>query len=103
VTAALSSHGNLVLTSKNTTDVILIGGLYASNLGFGVGNQTFKPTKKTAPVASTPAPAATTSATTSSNTKTPKSYATPTTEMASSAASLLAGSGVAGSLVNMLA
>jgi hypothetical protein len=103
VTAALSSHGNLVLTSKNTTDVILVGGLYASNVGFGVGNQTFKPTKKTAPAASTPAPAATTSSATSSNTKTPKSYATPKTEMASSAASLLAGSGVAGSLVNMLA
>ncbi|MFZ2066617.1 MAG: hypothetical protein WAV27_11610 [Xanthobacteraceae bacterium] len=103
VTAALNSHGNLVLTSKNTTDVILVGGLYASNVGFGVGNQTFKPTKKTAPAASTPTPAATTSATTSSNTKTAKSYATPTTEMASSAASLLAGSGVAGSLVNMLA
>lgn len=103
VTAALNSHGNLVLTSKNTTDVILVGGLYASNVGFGVGNQTLKPTKKTAPAASTPTPAATTSATTSSNTKTAKSYATPTTEMASSAASLLAGSGVAGSLVNMLA
>ena len=62
MTAALNSHGNLVLTSKNTTDVILVGGLYASNVGFGVGNQTFKPTKKTAPAASTPAPATTTSA-----------------------------------------
>ena len=49
VTAALNSHGNLVLTSKNTTDVILVGGLYASNVGFGVGNQTFKPTTKTVP------------------------------------------------------
>ena len=48
VTAALNSHGNLVLTSKNTTDVILVGGLYASNIGFGVGNETFKPTKTTA-------------------------------------------------------
>ena len=56
VTAALNSHGNLVLTSKNTTDVILVGGLYASNIGFGVGNTAFKPTKKTAPATSTPAP-----------------------------------------------
>lgn len=100
VTAALGPHGNLVLTSKNTTNMITVGGLYASNIGFGVGNKTFKPTKKTVPAASTPTLATTT---TSTNTKTPKSYATPTTEMASSAASLLAGSGVAGSLVNMLA
>ncbi len=78
VTAALNSHGNLVLTSKNTTDVILVGGLYASNIGFGVGNETFKPTKTTAPA---PAPAPQTSYTTSSNAKTAKSYSTPATEM----------------------
>jgi hypothetical protein len=103
VTAALGPHENLVLTSKNTTDTITVGGIYASNIGFGVGNNSFKPTKKTAPAASTPTPATTTSSTTSTNTKTAKSYTTPATEMASSAASLLAGSGAAGSLVNMLA
>src|SRR5579863_4988688 len=55
VTAALGVHGNLVLTSKNTTNMITVGGLYASNIGFGVGNNSFKPTKKTVPAASTPA------------------------------------------------
>lgn len=100
VTAALGPHGNLVLSSKNTTSMIMVGGLYALNIGFGVGNNSFKPTKKTVPAASTPPPA---TPTTSTNTKTPKSYTTPATEMASSAASLLAGSGAAGSLVDMLA
>jgi hypothetical protein len=100
VTAALGPHGNLVLSSKNTTSMIMVGGLYALNIGFGVGNNSFKPTKKTVPAPSTPAPA---KPTTNANTKTPKSYTTPATEMASSAASLLAGSGAAGSLVDMLA
>ena len=100
VTAALNSRGNLVLTSKNTTDVILVGGLYASNVGFGIGNQTFKPTTKTVPAP--PAPPPTTSAT-SSNAKTPKSYSTPATEMVGTAASLLSDSGAGGSLVDMLA
>jgi hypothetical protein len=100
VTAALGPRGNLVLNSKNTTSMIMVGGLYAPNIGFGVGNNSFKPTKKTVPAASTPTPA---TPTTSTNTKTPKSYTTPATEMASSAASLLAGSGAAGSLVDMLA
>ncbi len=102
VTAALNSHGNLVLTSKNTTDVILVGGLYASNIGFGVGNETFKPTKTTAP-APAPAPAPQTSYTTSSNAKTAKSYSTPATEMVGTAASLLSDSGAGGTLVDMLA
>lgn len=100
VTAALNSHGNLVITSKNTTDVILVGGLYASNVGFGVGNETFKPTKKTVPA---PAPAPQASSAASSNAKTAKSYTTPATETASTAASLLADSGASSSLVNMLA
>ena len=100
VTAALNSHGNLVLTSKNTTDVILVGGLYASNVGFGVGNETFKPTKKTVPA---PAPAPQTSSAAGSNAKTAKSFTTPATEMASTAASLLSDSGASGSLVDMLA
>jgi hypothetical protein len=96
VTAVLNSHGNLVLTSKNTTDVILVGGLYASNIGFGVGNETFKPTKTTAPAPQT-------SYTTSSNAKTAKSYSTPATEMVGTAASLLSDSGAGGTLVDMLA
>ena len=37
VTASLNRNGDLVLTSKNTTDTITVGGVYASNIGFGVG------------------------------------------------------------------
>ena len=37
VSASLNHNGNLVITSKNTTDVITVGGLYASNIGFGGG------------------------------------------------------------------
>ncbi len=101
VAAALSPHGNLVLTSKNTTNVITVGGLYASNIGFGVGNNTFTPTKTTAPA---PSPPATTqsSSKAGSTASTAKNYSTPATEMVSTAASLLSDSGAAGSLVDML-
>ena len=99
VTAALNSHGNIVLTSKNTTEVILVGGLYASNIGFGATNDSFKPTKKTVPAAPATTP---TSSKTSGTASTAKSYSTPATEMVSTAASLLSDSGAAGSLVNML-
>ena len=99
VTASLGRNGNLVLTSKNTTDVVTVGGLYASNIGFGVGNTSFKATKKTVPAPTTPAP---TQSSKTSPPSTAKSYTTPATEMVSSAASLLSDSGVAGSLVNLL-
>jgi hypothetical protein len=101
VTAALNPHGNLVLTSKNTTNVITVGGLYASNIGFGIGNNTFKPTKTTAPAPSTPATTQSSSKA-SSTASTAKSYSTSATEMVSTAASLLSDSGAAGSLVDML-
>lgn len=100
VSASLSRNGNLVITSKNTTDVVTVGGLYASNIGFGVGNTSFKATKKTAPAPTTPAP---TQSSKTSPPSTAKSYTTRATEMVSSAASLLSDSGVAGSLVNLLA
>ena len=98
ITAALGPHGNLVLTSKNTTDTIMVGGVYASNIGFAVGNDTFKPTKKKVPIpaAQNPPPAA------STDTKTAKSYTTPATVMVGTAASLLSDSGAGGSLVDML-
>ena len=103
VTASLSQGGRLVLTSKNTSDTISVGGLYARNIGFGVGNNSFKPTTATVPAPSTPAPPPAPSSTTSSTAPTPKSYTTPATEMVSTAASLLAASGAGGTLVNMLA
>ena len=102
VTASLNSRGDLVLTSKNTTDMISVNGVYARNLGFGATNDSFKAT----PAVGTP-PSSTTSTTTSSSSTstaaTKKSYTTVGTESASSAASLLSASGASGSLVDMLA
>jgi len=112
VKASLNSRGNLVLTSRNDTNTITVGDVYASNIGFGVGNNTFKPTKAAANNSSTtstsPTTASTSPASSSSTTKTASSGSgavipTLASEMASSAASLLSDSGVAGSVVNMLA
>jgi hypothetical protein len=102
VTASLNSTGDLVLTSKNTTDEITVNGVYARNLGFGASNDTFKatPAVGTPPSAATPTASTTSS---SSSTTTKKSYTTPLSEAASSAASLLSDSGAAGSVVDLLA
>lgn len=111
VTASISSTGRLVLTSKNTTDTIMVGGLYASNIGFGVTNDTFKPTQAAANASSTASSSSTSAATSSStsgssssttSTTAAKSYTTVASEMLGSAASLLSDSGVGGSLVDML-
>jgi len=114
VTASLNRHGRLVLTSKNDTDTITVGGVYASNIGFAVGNQTFTPTKGTSssstassgtgtstPAANAASNSANGNSTSTANSK--KSYSTVASEMLSSAASLLSDSGDGGTLVDMLA
>jgi hypothetical protein len=112
VTASLNRDGELVITSKNDTDTITVGGTYDSNIGFGVGHTTFKPTAATSGTASTPSSSSSSSSTTSSTSASSsasaassatKSYTTLASEGASSAASLLSDSGVSGSLVDMLA
>ena len=81
VTATLNPSGRLVLTSKNTTDTITVGALYSRNVGFGAGNNTFKPTTKTstAPPASAP-PAASTQSSSTASTSTKKNYTTTASE-----------------------
>ena len=101
VKASLNSRGDIVLTSKNTKDQINVSGVYARNIGFAVGNQTFKPTaasgtKPTTATSSTSSTPATTPA--KPDTSLQKSLATNN----SSAASFLAASGASGSLVNLL-
>jgi hypothetical protein len=97
------------LTARDDTDTITIGGVYASNIGFGVGKQTFKPTQgsdsSTASTSSTTSSSTTTSSTSSSRTSSKSTTAVSTVaqETASSAASLLSDSGVAGTVVDMLA
>lgn len=114
VTASLSRDGRLVLTSKNDTDTITVGDIYASNIGFAVGNQTFTPTKGTSSSStassgagtSTPAANAASSSSNGNSTSTAnskKSYSTEASEMLSSASSLLSDSGDGGTLVDMLA
>jgi hypothetical protein len=101
VSASLNSRGDIVLTSRNTKDTVSVSGVFASNIGFAVGNETFKPT-----AAVTPKPTASTSSSTSSSKKTSTSNTSLQTALstnAGSAASVLAASGAAGSLVNMLA
>jgi trimeric autotransporter adhesin len=107
VNASLNSSGNLVITGKNDKDTITVGGVYASNIGFAVGHQTFSPTKSSRSSAASTSTSSTsptlssTKSSSSSNAKT--SYTTVSSEMSSSAASLLSDSGVGGTLVDMLA
>lgn len=115
VTASLNRNGQLVITSKNDTDTVTVSGIYASNTGFGVGNDTFKPTKTAANSAnssSSPASSSSTgntsptasSTSTSTNSSTNRSTVpTILSENISTAASILSASGASGSLVDMLA
>jgi hypothetical protein len=103
VSATLNSRGDIVLTGKTTTNQVSVSGVYARNIGFAVGNQTFKPTPASTPAAST-APASTSSSSTSSSPKSSTAgLESAFTLSATSAASLLAASGASGSLVNLIA
>jgi len=44
ITASLNSNGNLVLTGKNYTTSVTVGGTKASDIGFGAGVNSFSPT-----------------------------------------------------------
>ena len=61
VTASLNRDGEIVITSKNTTDTITVGGVYAANVGFAVGHDTFKPTKAASSSSSSPSSSTSTS------------------------------------------
>jgi hypothetical protein len=100
VTASLNNRGDIVLKSKNTKDQINVSGVFAGNIGFAVGNQTFKPT-----AASGTKPSTTTSSASSNTTSAPTANTSLQSSLArnnSSAATFLAASGASGSLVNLL-
>jgi len=109
VTASLNSTGKLVITGKNQKESINIGGTFASAIGFGSGNQNFSPT---AGSPSSSSSASSSNATSSSSTSSSSTTLSPAraagvaallAAKSSSGTSLLSASGVAGSLVNMLA
>ena len=108
VHAWLNGSGNLVITSQNKNDTVTVSGDYAAALGFGSTNATFAPTKP--PPISHPVVSSSTSATSGGASK---STATPASGIAANSALalqtggtaelLLASSGSAGSIVNILA
>jgi peptidoglycan DL-endopeptidase CwlO len=116
VTASLNAEGELVITGRDDTDTIAVGGIYASNIGFGVGNNTFEPTRSS----SSATPSASTSSTSSSNSSSSGTSGSSTSDSTSSsktlpsllalnkqnvstAAGILSADGVSGTLVDMLA
>ena len=108
VHAWLNGSGHLVITSQNKNDTVTVSGDYAAALGFGSTNATFAPTKP--PPISHPVVSSSTSTT---NGTASKSTATPASGIANNSALalqtggtaelLLASSGLAGSIVNILA
>ena len=108
VHAWLNGSGNLVITSQNKNDTVTVSGDYAAALGFGSTNATFAPTKP--PPISHPVVSSSTSTTSGSASK---STATPASGISANSALalqtggtaelLLASSGLAGSIVNILA
>jgi perilipin-4 len=120
VTATLNDSGQLVLTGNSVTDSITVGGLFASNVGFGTANSSFQPIAPTSSTAtsSTTSTSSSSSSTASSTSSASSSTAPSTTAPTSSAVffnssyalqtggtaeTLLAGSGLGGSLLNLLA
>lgn len=102
VTASLNAKGNLVITGKNMTESVSVGGTFASRIGFGTGNQSFQPTAGTASTSSSSSSATSSAKTSSRSSGTGKTVPTATSENISSATTMLGDSGVSGSLVNML-
>jgi len=121
VAAWLNSSGDLVITGKDDVAAITVGGNSAAAVGFGSGNDNFLPTApssaSTAPSSSSSssssstAPATSgTSASTGSSTTAPASPSSGilnnsafALQTGGTAEILLASSGIAGSLVNLLA
>jgi len=107
VTASLNAKGNLVITGKNMTESVTVGGAFAPSVGFGPSNHAFNPVAAPAASSSSSSTNSTTSSSSSSSstsTKKGTGNAVPSValENAGSAATMLGDSGISGSLVNML-
>jgi hypothetical protein len=123
VQAWLNNSGDLVIASKDLTDTVTVGGDYASALGFGSNNAAFTPTAPSPPP-SGPSATPSSSSSSSSSTGSSSSGSSPSTSSTGGTASpssgipinsafalqtggtaelLLASSGSAGSIINLLA
>ena len=115
VTAGLDSTGHLVITANNETDSVSVGGVFASDVGFGNKNDSFQPT---APSSNSSSPSnSATGSTSAASTSTGTSASTGSSntspgalfnsavalQTGGTAETLLASSGLTGSLVNLLA
>jgi hypothetical protein len=116
VAAWLNASGKLVISGKNSTAMITVGGINAANVGFGTGHTFFKPTAPSPSTAgssgsqSTSSPAGSTSSTTTSaNGASTGSVASHGRNAAlglqttGTAEIFLASNGLSGNLVNLLA
>jgi hypothetical protein len=118
VTASLNANGQLVLIGNNVTASITIGGLFASNIGFGNSNSSFQPKAPTPSTASSSTTSGSSGSSTTSSTAGSASSSTASSPLAAkpvlfnssyalqtggTAETLLASSGLSGSLVNLLA
>jgi mucin-2 len=120
VAAWLNASGDLVITSKNLTDTVTVSGDYASALGFGSSNDTFTPTAPSPPPSGASATSGSSSTSTGSSSSGSSSSASSTSASTSpssgipinsafalqtggTAELLLASSGSAGSIINLLA
>jgi cellulose 1,4-beta-cellobiosidase len=120
VTASLNSSGQLALTGNNETDSISVGGLFASNVGFGAKNASFQPTAPTSSSSTTSGSSSSSSAAASSTSGASSSTGSSTTtppsppaavlfnssyalQTGGTAETLLASTGLGGSLLNLLA
>jgi hypothetical protein len=122
VTASLNAKGQLVITSRDTTDTITIGGTATApaSVGFGVGNTAFAPTTPSASASGTSSASSSSNSSTgsasgqsSSSTASSTSGSSKTASTSTSAAlaqqgfataaSILSANGVSGTLVDMLA
>ena len=106
VTASLDSHGKLVLSSRNKADTVTVGGIFASDVGFGRANNTFQPTAPSTKASSSNSGSTTSGASTHTASNTSSRVANNSANALKTnvtAEILLATSGSSGSLVNLLA
>jgi hypothetical protein len=103
VSASLNSSGKLVITAKNTTETVTVGGTFASDVGFGPGNTAFTPNSTVKPVTPQYSSGTTNSTSTTGSQKSKQPLQLMATLNDTSAESVLTASGQAGTLVNMLA